>query len=90
MKAWLDLNDRKINGESIDSKHIKKHKNDVVRLSELITAETQIEVPPAVFHDIQDFIEQIGMEDIYTKSLGLRRGKIEVLQRIKGAHYLSE
>ena len=32
MKAWLDLKNRKGLGERIDSKTIKKHKNDVFRL----------------------------------------------------------
>ena len=29
MKAWLDLNERKNKGEKIDSKDIKKHKNEM-------------------------------------------------------------
>lgn len=33
MKAWLDLSERKAAGEDIDSKNIKKHKNDVFRLA---------------------------------------------------------
>ena len=37
-KAWLDLKERKLNGEQVDSKNIKKHKNDVFRLALLITA----------------------------------------------------
>lgn len=37
-KAWLDLKERKLNGEQVDSKNIKKHKNDVCRLAQLITA----------------------------------------------------
>jgi len=32
-KAWLELN-----GDQVDSKNIKKHKNDVFRLALLITA----------------------------------------------------
>ena len=36
-KAWLDLSKRKANGESIDSKDIKKHKNDIFRLTKIIT-----------------------------------------------------
>ena len=35
-KAWMDLTDRKAAGEHVDSKNIKKHKNDVFRLTELI------------------------------------------------------
>ena len=37
-KAWLDLKERKLNGDQVDSKNIKKHKNDVFRLAQLITA----------------------------------------------------
>ena len=37
-KAWLDLKERKLNGDQVDSKNIKKHKNDVCRLAQLITA----------------------------------------------------
>lgn len=33
MKAYLDLSMRKKNGEHVDSKNIKKHKNDVFRLA---------------------------------------------------------
>ena len=40
-KAWLDLNERKENGGSVDSKNIKKHKNDVFRLGQLITEESR-------------------------------------------------
>ena len=38
VKAWLDLKERKLNGDQVDSKNIKKHKNDVFRLALLITA----------------------------------------------------
>ena len=37
-KVWLDLKERKLNGDQVDSKNIKKHKNDVFRLALLITA----------------------------------------------------
>ena len=90
MKAWLDLSERKQNGESIDSKNIRKHKNDIFRLSELITAETLIVVPSSIFQDIEDFIEQMASEDLDSKSLGLRRGKTEMLQRIRDAYTIKK
>ena len=37
-KAWLDLKERKLNGDQVGSKNIKKHNNDVFRLALLITA----------------------------------------------------
>lgn len=41
-KAWLDLTARKENGEQIDSRNIRKHKNDVLRLSVFLTKETNV------------------------------------------------
>ncbi len=35
-KAWLDLLHRKSEGEQINSRNIRKHKNDVFRLTELL------------------------------------------------------
>ncbi|MDY3904982.1 MAG: hypothetical protein SO007_07350 [Candidatus Enteromonas sp.] len=55
-KAWLDLTERKAKGEHADSKNIKKHKNDVFRLTELIYPTSKIVTPYGVYTDIQDFI----------------------------------
>ena len=35
-KAWMELSDRKASGEQADSRNIRKHKNDVFRLTELL------------------------------------------------------
>ena len=32
-KAWLDLNDKKNAGVHVDSRDIKKHRNDVLRIA---------------------------------------------------------
>ncbi|MFO7887668.1 MAG: hypothetical protein R6U59_05055, partial [Eubacteriales bacterium] len=37
IKAWLDMKKRRENGEHVDSKNIKKHKNDVFRLLANVT-----------------------------------------------------
>ena len=34
-KAWMDLTDRRAAGEHVDSKNIKKHKNDVFRKKQI-------------------------------------------------------
>jgi len=34
--AWLELTARKANGENVDAKDIRKHANDVIRLSQLL------------------------------------------------------
>ena len=47
-KAFLDLTERKNNGESIDSRNIKKHKSDIFRLATLYSSEESIVVPDSL------------------------------------------
>ena len=58
-KAWMDLTDRKAAGEHVDSKNIKKHKNDVFRLTELIDPTAKIVAPQRVYADIQEFVQRM-------------------------------
>lgn len=78
-KAWLDLTTRKANGENVDSKNIRKHKNDVFRLSTLLTPGAQIEVNPTVWNDLQAFFAAMQTEQVDTKHLGIARRKEEIL-----------
>lgn len=41
-RAWRDLGARKTAGEKVDSKDIRKHGNDVIRLSVLLAPDTQV------------------------------------------------
>ena len=71
-KAWLDLTERKEKGESVDSKNIKKHKNDVFRLSQLITEESRQALNEEIEADMKRFLNEIEKENIDLKSLGIR------------------
>ena len=71
-KAWLDLKERRFNGEKIDSKNIKKHKNDVFRLAQLITADTRKLLGSEVAEDMTKFLSEITDEQVDLKSLGIR------------------
>jgi len=42
--AWLDLGERQARGEPVDSKNIRKHANDVLRLSQLLAPDMRIPV----------------------------------------------
>jgi hypothetical protein len=55
-KAWLDLTERRASGGQVDSKHIKKHRNDVIALSALLQADSRIELPEIVRSDLAAFI----------------------------------
>jgi len=85
-KAWLDLTARKANGENADSKNIRKHKNDVFRLSALLTPNTQIMVNQTVWNDMQAFLIAMQTEPVDTKQLGITRKKDDIL-KIMGEYY---
>lgn len=70
-KAWLDLSERKLMGEQVDSKNIKKHKNDVFRLSVFITGESHVELPTMIYEDMYHFLDLMGKEEIDLKNLGM-------------------
>ena len=72
MKAYLDLSMRKKSGEHVDSKNIKKHKNDVFRLAQLITANTRQVLSPEIAEDMKKFLSEIADETVDLKSLGIR------------------
>jgi hypothetical protein len=70
-KAWLDLSDRAANGERIDSKTIKKHKNDIVRLFSILSPELRIVLPNSVGTDFDLFLKMFSLETINFKQLEL-------------------
>ena len=83
-KAWIDLTNRKTLGEHVDSKNIKKHKNDVFRLTELIDPTIKITAPQQVYTDIQEFLQRMQNENIDLKQLGLvGRTKNQILKEIQ-------
>lgn len=70
-KAWIDLVERKRNGEAVDSKHIKKHKNDVFRLTALLVPNTKINISNEIKHDLQIFLKAMQEEEINLKQIGI-------------------
>lgn len=63
-KAWLDLKNRKEKGESVDSKNIKKHKNDIFRLASEMILEPNCKCSDIVKQDMKTFIEESQKEVI--------------------------
>jgi hypothetical protein len=88
-RAWLDLSDRKRRGEAIDSKDIRKHGNDVIRLSQLLTADSRVALAPAIGRDMSAFL--FGMADDKTydpKQLQIKASAKEILERVSAAYEL--
>jgi hypothetical protein len=81
-KAWLDLSARKAAGEAIDSKNIRKHRNDIFRLSGLLIAGLIVDVPDTIKADLDEFFAVMKDENVDLKSLGVGGSQGEVLERI--------
>lgn len=73
-RVWLYLTEREAHGEKIDSKTIKKHKNDVFRLYQILDPASDPVAPEAVQKDICEFILRMSGGDVDLKSLGLHTG----------------
>ncbi len=75
-KAFLEMTERKSQGEHVDSKHIQKHKKDVFRLAAMLApSERFVDVPQTLKDDISHFCdtvkEELPNQDFF-KSAGLR------------------
>ena len=68
VKAWLDLNKRLAEGEHVDSRDIKKHKNDIVRMVSEIVLEP-CKITEEVRADMVEFIREFHVTDAELKNL---------------------
>ena len=82
-KAWLDISERRAAGEQVDSKNVRKHKNDVFRLTELLDQNMSPlnGVPETVRKDMREFLERMASEEVDLKQLGIRgKSKESILE----------
>lgn len=91
-RAWLDLNKRKAEGENVASKDIKKHKNDVFRLFQIISPELRVELPQSIADDMIRFFEALAEEpELSLKDFGLGSLKVtEVIETLRNVYNLPE
>ena len=85
--AWLDMKQRAERGEVIDARDIRKHANDVLRLSQLLAPDTRIQAAGKIIADLSRFLDAILAEgDINPGALGLRGTLAELVERIRTAY----
>lgn len=85
-KAWIDLSDRKNAGEHVDSRNIRKHKNDVFRLTELFSRNQEPLpcLPEVVKADMREFIKKMASEDVDLKQIGIHdKTKAAILDELR-------
>jgi len=71
-KAWLNLTRRRDAGEKVAEKDIKKHKNDVFRLFQIIAPDMRVALPASIKDDLQRFLQAVEAGPLQTlKPFGL-------------------
>ena len=73
-KAYLDLKQRKENGEEVDSRNIKKHRLDVIRLGAILTNENIDNLPLTLKDDLSEVIEELKGDLPDGKTIGKNLG----------------
>lgn len=81
-KAWMDLRERKAAGERVDSKDIRKHRNDIARLAAIATP-GMMTLPPDIAADMADFLQAYAEELPDSTALGLSVPTADLLQTLR-------
>lgn len=60
--AWLELSERKEQGAKVDAKDVRKHLNDVLRLSQLLAPATRISLDKKIAVDMLRFLTAVASD----------------------------
>ena len=92
-RTYLEMTERKSNGEQVDSKHIVKHKKDVFRLVAMLAPADTYEVPDSLKQDVDRFClavkEEVPNSDFF-KSAGLKSISGEQLLEQLEANFITQ
>ena len=87
-KAFLNLTQSKIDGERVNSEHIKKHRNDVFRLAQLLRPDRRIDLAEPIIKDLCKFVDSIrNDETLNPRAFGVPLPRVEgiaLLENIYG------
>lgn len=65
------MSERKSQGQHVDEKDIRKHKNDIIRLASLLNKSERCELSETVKQDMPAFVKKLRQDPVYPKSLKL-------------------
>lgn len=88
-RAWLDLSREREAGGKVDEKNIKKHRNDLARLLQLLSPEASYELPDAVARDMRAFVDLATVDADYDpKQFKVNMTRGDVADRLRTAYEL--
>ncbi len=90
VKAYLELSDRRNRLGDVDSRKVKKHKNDVFRLAQLLTGRENIVLPDEIAQDMRLFLSDCSGSSLNLKQIGIVGPSMAtLLETIAGAYSLA-
>lgn len=81
-KAWMDHVSREANGEKVDSKLIKKHKNDIIRLYSILTLGQTVALPESIKADVLIWLNMLSQDELQPKTFNINKSLQEVVADI--------
>lgn len=69
VRAFIDLDSRRRQGERIDQSDIKKHRNDIIRLAQTLDLGV-FEIPESIKNDLRAFLEHPEIVALETSAIG--------------------
>ncbi len=87
-RAYLDLRARRDRAEHVDSRDIKKHRNDIVRLAQLLIPTPIDDVPAAVRADVREFLDAFDLSAGDLKNLKVAFTAPEEVTRLLESAYV--
>jgi len=85
--AWLDLTTRKAVGEEVDTRNIRKHGNDVIRLMQLLAPDMHLRIAPRIADDLDTFLTGLMADGTYDPSkIDVELPLAEVVDRLRRAY----
>lgn len=90
-KAWLELTTKRFANEvAVNEKDIKKHKNDILRLHQLLSIDDRIILPLPIKNDLREFFQCIENDFIDLRTLDLKYTTYEkVLDNLKTIYQIA-
>ncbi|HWL19157.1 MAG TPA: hypothetical protein VNS33_05785 [Bradyrhizobium sp.] len=89
MRRAFGAHSNKAAGAPVDSGDVKKHRNDVFRLLQLLAADAAIDLPETIADDMRAFLAAVTADDAFKPAdIKLRMSREEALARLSSAYRL--
>lgn len=86
-KAWLDLSGKRAEGQAVDKKTVKKHRNDVCRLATLLAGNERPAMSEGVRADMRRFMEAYESDPVDPKTIRIKGvGAQQVVEVLKDVY----